>query len=390
MKFLSLICFFFFSFFMQAQTVQMIEYDCISKKMDTIKIISQNLKFSDNTTFYVGNLDSKFAYLDTETPTENLTEESEFTLKSLTHNHYDLNHFPIRTSIRLNKVENDSIFSSCSGSMVGPDLVLTAAHCISSNFNVNPHFFDNNYYCSPIIDNGIYNDNLYGSRVSKIYIPLIDGKIYDIALLKLHEPIGLISGWLGFGFQEDDSKLKDEIFYKFSYPSKSNFFGNKIDYNGDTLYFNYGRLDFFSNIAIGVNKGKGIPGESGSSLFSVKNKKSYITYGAFSTAGRYTHTRITKSIFKAFKYYLEKANLQEYKNELNFYPNPVINNLFLYSISKQDFKGYKIYNLQGHCLISSKYYDDINGISLAELSQGVYILECEISNKKVSKKIIKM
>lgn len=382
----------FISFFSisKSQSIQVIEYDMNTKQIDTINIDINTNKPDEKTSFFVGHLNNTIANLNENTPTEHLAEGSLYTLKFLADEHYTTSDFPIRTSVRLNHISKDSLQSFCSGSLVGPNLVLTAAHCISSSFGSEFTFYEGNYFATPIYNNGSVSNQLYGGRISKILVPIIDQKIYDIAMLVLDDPIGISAGWLGIGYQEQDESLLSHIYYKFSYPAKSNFLGNGILYNGDTLFFNYGKLDYISERHIGVNYGKGIPGESGSSLFSVKFNKDYTSYGVFSIHAKYSHTRITKPIYLAFKHYIQRIELPVKKEGFLFFPNPVTNNIFLYSVSKSKFNSINILNLQGKLMFTSKTYNDQNGINLDFLSTGIYLIECKIDGESFVKKMIKL
>ena len=370
-----------------AQNIKLIEYNYLTKEVDTLDIQVNSSKSSDFTSSHIGYFNDYIAELEDEFPTEHIVEGSRYTMKNRADDFYNIEDYPIRTAVRLNIIENDSIYSICSGSMVGSNFALTATHCLMSYIPLlGSNIKDVNYYVSPAFNNGNLSPSFYGSQVLKVYIPLVNGVKSDIALLKLREPIGLITGWIGFGYQESDQLIKEQLVYKFSYPALSNFLGNGLTFNGDTLYYTYGELNYFTESHLGVNKAKGIPGESGSTIFSA-NHDSYIAYGTLSYAP-YVHTRITKPIFEAFKSRLN-TKPPEYYNSVQAFPNPTADNFYIFSASKLDITHYKIFDVHGKCLLEKTNYDDINGVYIGHLKSGVYFFQYHNKNGANSIKIIK-
>lgn len=376
-----------------SQPIKLIKYNVESKKIDTISILNNfdNNNTYNSTLFSKGQNDLSTAILDEQFPTENLSGDNNFTNKFKADSLYQNSDFPIRTTVRLNYLENDTIFPLCSGNIVSPKYVLTAKHCIKP-FNNGSNFFNkSDYFISPVYNNSEENPHFNNTRIKNIYVPFINGREPDIALLELNEPLGLITGWIGIGYEEDNTKLENKTFYKFSYPGMSNFLGNGLSYNADTLYSSFGQLNYFTDSKIGIKRHKkGIPGESGSSLFSVQNNEEYISYGVFSLAANYEHTRITRSIYQAFTHLLSNKYDEPKPLELSIYPNPATKTIYLFNILKSDLLEYKIYNIRGSLLQSSKIYNALDGISCEALPEGIYIISCLLKSGNKQLKFIKI
>lgn len=347
------------------QVESIVTYDLRTKKIDTIHTTAAGLKTFDYTSSYRGR-EPGFSLLDTVKPAVTFNS-SGFTDFKPAHLFFPLNNYPIRTGVKLFLLRNDSLKQLCSGIVVGKNLILTAWHCACS-YDVPPDtaVFRDNLYIIPSYDNGKKNA-LYGKiKVVKSYIPISDIRwhfIKDIALLKTEEPIGLITGWIGIGFADDDNFYRNRVLHKLSYPGKPDLEDSTRIYNGDTLYYNYGTLDDIepSWIGYGIN---GIQGQSGSSLFYTDNKE-YYSLGVESFAYHSNHYRITKEVFYAFKDIIEEENSQPqntYENVLDFdltyaYPNPFNSTTNI------------IYTLRNRGVVTLKVYNSL-GSEIAELVNG--------------------
>lgn len=312
----------------------------------------------ESTSFSIGSMASMVS-LDLDPPVDNLLEGTQFTELARAELFFDVTTYPARTAVKLFAWHNDTLRDSCSGTMVSENLVLTAAHCIIRN----NEWRQDSLLAAPAFDNGTFQHDFPTSIVEKYYMfktyydkPGID----DIALLELKDPIGFETGWQGIAFNADTAFFTDNVFHKFSYPAVPHPLDTTRVYNGDTLYYNYGLIDYFDSGFIGVINGHMLaaPGSSGSSLFYTNNHE-YYTFGVMNFAINFRHYLIDQNVFYQFKNIIE--NHAMYVNDqidetypLILYPNPATDRITV-----------EIYNPGNHSLILTLY--DIQGRKVSKI-----------------------
>jgi hypothetical protein len=186
----------------------------------------------------------------------------------------DPNAYPWRTTVKFNDV---------TGILIDPYHVLTAGHAIEFH----PYFQTVKFV--PGFEN---YEEPYGYAYAEYFYLLSNyspGTSRDYAIIKLDRPIGALSGWNGYGYNNDDSFFMNSIFNNTSYPSQTPYSGiYQYDWKG---YFNSIGPEYMLSTRIGAG------GMSGSPAFTKINDIN-IVYGIITNLG-IKFNRITAPKFDA-------------------------------------------------------------------------------------------
>lgn len=376
------------------QNKTIIVYDLENQTIDSITNIAIDTNIQQQTTtYYTGNFDANIAMLEQTPPTQNTFPNAQFSMKRKTALDYDLNSYPIRTSIKMFYMENGTLKHRCSGSIISSKHVLTAAHCYSENDTFMSRL-DSLYIC-PVYDNGNFNPNFSCSFVKKAYFIKNWTSPEDIGILELENAIGNQTGWLGIGFDNTGNVFTNEIFYKFSYPAAYIPQIDSFAYNGDTLYYNYGKVQLIQNF-IGVSQSHGIPGESGSSIIHTQNNQSYTSYGVLSFSNALKHSKLTNEIFHLFAHIIKDDTITSHtispvsEKNVVIMPNPVRDNFKISNLPVNQFIQVKIFDGFGKLIYSNSNYQSTEEINISDIPNGYYFLKIQTDKSLITKKILKI
>lgn len=245
---------------------------------------------------------------------------------------FDVNSFPMRTTVKLYRYENGNLLQSCSGTLIAPQIVLTAGHCVCSQYDTSDvdYEFRDSILVVPAFNgkiNGSFTNSI--SKYYYIYKTWYDRKhMDDMALIELNEPIALETGWLAVAYNKNNQFYINNVFHKFSYPMAANPQNPSIVYNGSKMFYDYGKIELITNSSIGYDK-TGITGQSGSTLFYTDNEKYYIV-AVMNSSYRSRHFKINKNNFYAISQIIDSLHSQSGSNDINpsqyqlfqNYPNP--------------------------------------------------------------------
>jgi V8-like Glu-specific endopeptidase len=378
--------------FTQNKTI--VIYDLKNQTIDSIRnIVIDSTIQQKTTTYHIGNFNSNITILEQTPPTQNVVSNGQFTLKRKAALDYDLNTYPIRTSVKIFYMENDTLKQRCSGSMISSKHLLTAAHCYSQNDTFISQF-DSLYIC-PVYNDGTFNPNFNCSFVQKAYFIKDWTSLEDIGILELENAIGYTTGWLGIGFNNTGNIFTNEIFYKFSYPSAYIPFIDSIVYNGDTLYYNYGKVQLMQNY-IGVPQLRGIPGESGSSIIHIQNNQLYTSYGVLSYSNNLQHSKLNNEIFHLFTHIIKddtmttNLNNPTYEENIVVSPNPVSDNFSILNLPINQAVAITIFDGLGRLIYSDTNYQSMKEIDISNFPNGYYFLKIRTEKSSITQKILKI
>ena len=380
-----------FSFSLLGQLDTMIAYDLETQTYEIIPPVQFDASVTnDRTPSSIGTLEG-LTILSNEVPTTNLFAGTDFTQLAKTVDLFDLTHYPMRTSVKLEGISKSGQELSCSGTLVANNMVLTAAHCAFDFFTI-IDFYVQSMEVLPSFDGGELPEDFPSAQVKKVFLTKksFDGESYfDVCLLLLDDPIGEALGYQGFGLAPID-ELTQKVFHKMSYPATASTFNPAEIYSGDSTYYNYGLMSYdplFGFLELDAPGIIGIGGQSGSGLFESIGEEQTL-YGVMSFSN-YQHLPITPNFYFQFKNIIESyqviSSVASVENNLSIQiqPNPFDD--FTTVILPNDIIGeaeYQLIDLRGTTVQLGKINNQTLTLRRNDLVSGIYVLSIILEDGK--------
>lgn len=155
--------------------------------------------------------------------------------------------YPRHVKLKTEYIDTNGItrYSSCSGTLIDPQHVLTAGHCIykhdgedSNGNDYDVYDFANKVTVIPGYDDGAQpfgTANAAGLHAYSGWVNSEDFQ-YDVAVIDLDRNVGAITGWRGFGSTSNCDWFKDPQWSHYSYPGEDGF-------SGEYMYQDFGTYD---------------------------------------------------------------------------------------------------------------------------------------------------
>ncbi len=258
---------------------------------------------------------------------------------------------------------------TCSGTLIDATHVLTAGHCVYSKrkggwvqeIEVVPAYQDGKAPFGSAKMEEIFS---WSEWINK------QNYNFDLAVIKIDQPLGAITGWLAYGYESYILFYKKNEFNNPGYPATA-------PYNGKQLYNWRGNFDFNYGEHLLYVKNKAHAGQSGSGAFhfTSNSEPTVMTVLSHGTSGTNPYTgqvRINKQKFDEIFSYLKKNKSQK----LDLQP------LFLKTSTDQYFSdknfnsfsfvlyNHSIKNYQGNLKVALDLMngDEVNTLGIKELS----------------------
>ncbi len=212
--------------------------------------------------------------------------------------------FPWSTQCRIFFTQTGGNFV-CSGTLVDAKTLLTAGHCVHEGGGGN---WSTAVTVSPAWDgdDGGFGSANYTSLHSYTGWTVSGNYDWDMGYIRLDRPLGFLTGWLGYGYDNNDSFFSGSTFNFAAYPGCGS--GCFCSFAGcpNQLYYGFGTFDSVSTYRLTANLTSWCftGGMSGGGIYFLDGASNRYVYGANSTRSTSgctivsnTWTRMTQTEF---------------------------------------------------------------------------------------------
>ena len=210
--------------------------------------------------------------------------------------------WPWRGHVKLLRTFPSGVVSDCSGVLVDPMHVLTAGHCVYTfvSGRCTPpatSCWASSIRVIPAYDNGStpYGEANYANLLAWTAWTVDENYDWDIAMIALNRPVGALTGWYGYGYNNNDTFFTGgNTFRSSGYPAE-------FPYNGEEMYTWAGTFDQVETYGL-IHTNYSYGGQSGSGVY--RDDSNRTVYGALShghdAIPETVYTRITQTSFETF------------------------------------------------------------------------------------------
>ncbi|MBK7811357.1 MAG: T9SS type A sorting domain-containing protein [Saprospiraceae bacterium] len=224
---------------------------------------------------------------------------------------------------------------------------------------------------------------------------------YDIAIMRLAQPIGNTTGWINLSYQSDTSFFTSPSndFYSFGYPA-AHPLGTPVFEGGERMYYMNGFMDFWRTDKTICHYNIGYGGQSGSGLFhqdsfNIRRAYAVLSHGNLFPPYHTCHCRMDSSMFLYFNQIIAQSTETETQNSARqflIYPNPT-GGIFQIDFIEGLFEEIQIqlFDLLGRLVINEKLQSSQtkSTINMSSFPSGTYYIKICINGKSYVQRICK-